>query len=379
MKSLLVKILLLGILLMSPFAAYAQSDLAVKSSVLDRLQTPDAKAAFQACLKDESPNSLTVEIALFPDSEPAILQSEPAVSEDALTCLSEALSQLDLPAVTQEVSVISQVNFSLPKTDAPGNEEPEPPVVEDIDEENRRDLDDTRVIYAPTAIPRGKGVLDFTAHNIGLWDVEGGLTDNSSIGLKFLLPVFIYEVMPYARGSIEVADDTWLGGTVLGGIAGIMDDADMAWFAGGSVQMTVGRDPFMFNVSFLAQAMGAIDVDDPILFMLPNIGMSARVGRKVKLNLEYHLPIVAQEDSLEYIWGIVGYGVRILGERIYGDISFFCPIFDGAADLYRYLPLGIPMLSFGFQFNTGAPADITSGADASAATNSWIRDFALSL
>lgn len=143
--------------------------------------------------------------------------------------------------------------------------------------------------------------------------------------------------------------------------------------------MTVGRDPFMFNASFLAQAMGASGVDDPILFMLPNIGMSARVGRKVKLNFEYHLPLIPEVDSLDEFWGIVGYGVRILGERIYGDISFFCPIFDGAEELYRYLPLGIPMLSFGFQFDTGAPSGITSGADASAATSSWIRDFALSL
>ena len=48
------------------------------------------------------------------------------------------------------------------------------------------------------------------------------------------------------------------------------------------------------------------------------------------------------------IW-VIMYGIRIHGESLYGDISFVWPAFEDAWEFMKYMPMGFPMLSFGFQ------------------------------
>ena len=74
----------------------------------------------------------------------------------------------------------------------------------------------------------------------------------------------------------------------------------------------------------------------------------------VKLNVELHAPaIVDQEGDTLWQYGEVwafAYGVRIFGQRIYGDVAFVVPIFPGVTDILQYCPIGFPMLNFGVQW-----------------------------
>ena len=40
--------------------------------------------------------------------------------------------------------------------------------------------------------------------------------------------------------------------------------------------------------------------------------------------------------------------VRIVGQRMWGDIAFAAPICSGCGELYTVLPLGVPLLGCGF-------------------------------
>ena len=77
----------------------------------------------------------------------------------------------------------------------------------------------------------------------------------------------------------------------------------------------------------------------------PNAGLTARLTRRVRLNLEVYTFLGDHSYNGE-LWAVL-YGVRVHGDRMYGDISFVIPIFPDADELLQYVPIGIPMLTFG--------------------------------
>jgi hypothetical protein len=59
------------------------------------------------------------------------------------------------------------------------------------------------------------------------------------------------------------------------------------------------------------------------------------------------MPSVDAADDAS-LWLIL-YGLRISGDTLYGDISFIWPAMKDAWTFMKYMPMGMPMLSFGFQ------------------------------
>jgi hypothetical protein len=114
--------------------------------------------------------------------------------------------------------------------------------------------------------------------------------------------------------------------------------------------LTIGDSRRAVNVSVLTY--GGSGRHKSGWAMLPGLGGSIQVSTRVKLNLEGYVITTPRKNKFVRA-GAVLYGVRIFSRNgdMFGDISFLAPIYNGIKDdLYKYLPLGIPILAFGFSF-----------------------------
>jgi hypothetical protein len=80
---------------------------------------------------------------------------------------------------------------------------------------------------------------------------------------------------------------------------------------------------------------------------LPNLGFGWRFSKRLKLNVELYAPQLGEIEDNGQIWALM-YGLRIFGQKIYGDVSFVLPFFPDSWEVFKYMPIGAPLLSFGF-------------------------------
>lgn len=120
-------------------------------------------------------------------------------------------------------------------------------------------------------------------------------------------------------------------------------------YYGGGPMLTIGNSRRAINFSVLTY--GATFKEFSGYAVLPGVGGSIQVSNRVKLNLEGFAIMTPDLEKLVPA-GAILYGVRIFSESgsVFGDISFLAPIFKGAGDMYRVIPMGIPVLAFGFSF-----------------------------
>jgi hypothetical protein len=184
------------------------------------------------------------------------------------------------------------------------------------------------------------------------------------------VPIVNFSLLPGARFAAElheyvrVALDTHVGFWLL------YPTTDLVLLLyGGAPALTIGTRDFFLNVSLLVYGATVFtrstewDVsgaeshswgDETFLFLSPNIGGSLRVSRSVKINMELHAPALLDADGSPVwefgeVWAFA-YGVRIFGQRFYGDVSLVVPIFPGVMEILQYFPIGFPMLNFGVQW-----------------------------
>lgn len=208
----------------------------------------------------------------------------------------------------------------------------------------------TRVVLAPTAFTQ--------TEDRNAWLTIGGVYHefqisahpNLGVTVGTMLPIGIFAVAPQVTVSGQVAEHVHVGAYGVLALGGpYVDASDSAvWVAaGGGGVLTFGTPDLFANASLLGFAGAELgDALEPAF--VPDLALSARLARKVRLNIEVGS---VMSDDLEpgETWYVL-YGVRLFGERRFGALGMFVPITEDAADALAVFPLGFPYFSFGMLF-----------------------------
>ncbi|HYV64867.1 MAG TPA: hypothetical protein VE964_01410 [Myxococcales bacterium] len=206
--------------------------------------------------------------------------------------------------------------------------------------------DPMRVILAPTAFTRPEGTTSFNAFELGTLTFDHGLTRNLAVGVQTALPIGAFVIGPTLRAGIPFdwgAIGVHLNAAVFAPFVG---STSTYVIAGGGPILTLGNYDRYFNLGLLAYTV----TSNGDALVMPHAGFSLRLSSGVRFGAEAYVPGVygnrVNDEGIGKI-GIVLWGIRLFGDKFWGDIAFADPICGGCGDLYRVLPLGIPFLNFG--------------------------------
>jgi hypothetical protein len=240
-----------------------------------------------------------------------------------------------------------------------------------VDEyEGVRDGDAGRLIWSSTAFTRDEGRWNASVFNLGYWTFDYGISPNVTLKLSTTVPVMNLSLLPGIKFGFPVSDAVSVGLQANVGVFGYyLEELDLITVVyGGGPMLTIGNENSAFNLAVLAFGATVFmpsdvwDADghygeewDQFTggILLPNVGGFVRVSKRVKLMLEVHVPGLLEEsgEALEETFGriwVVMYGLRIMGQDMYGDVCFALPLFEGVWEYIRYTPMGFPFLGFGF-------------------------------
>jgi hypothetical protein len=223
-----------------------------------------------------------------------------------------------------------------------------------------------RMLWGPTAHAVRAGESSWSFLNILGWIFSYGIRDDLELSVLTAPPVGGFVAIPSLR--YHFGNDTARFALVAqgGGLIPYIENVPGLWLAGGGAVGSFGGKETFFNVSFFGYGAGVAEKSSVRVydstsgidtstsrrrlkstgFLLGSMGGNFKVSKALRIILEGYLPILVADRKPIQSAGIL-YGVRIRGERMYGDISFLIPIFDGAEDLLKVIPLGLPLLSFG--------------------------------
>jgi hypothetical protein len=221
------------------------------------------------------------------------------------------------------------------------------------EDDDARASEPSRLVFGSSAVPREAGTGAWTSFNLGVHGFEHALTDNLELGFTTVLPIGLYAAIPSVKLTFPLGDRVHFGVTASGGVAGVYagdGGGGAAGVVGGPI-VSVGDERLAFTgaVDVFAGETYATGGDEVGSWgVLPRVGVSSRLSKLVRLNLEVVSPLGPEFDNGRN-WGVL-YGVRLFGDELFGDINFFIPVFDGAEDILKYAPLGLPLLSFGYNW-----------------------------
>ena len=223
------------------------------------------------------------------------------------------------------------------------------------DEAKRReDSLNTRLFWAHTALPRGEGQVAWTVYNLGLHELEYGINNNFQAGVSLLLPAGMVAVLPHLKFTVPLSPNVHFGFVAEAMMFSLFvadsGDSRIGIFGGGPV-LTITSGRWLFNFALPTYGI-SVPKEDTMAAMIPHLGAGVRVSHRVSLKLEVHTPLALSTiGGLENgkFW-LIGYGVRIAGKRLFGDLSFFIPAFVHADDLLEVMPIGVPWLKMGYRW-----------------------------
>lgn len=216
----------------------------------------------------------------------------------------------------------------------------------------RLDPDQARAIYSHTAFSTPTGTFIGKSYNIGHWNFKYAVNRNVEVGGHLSVPVFFVHFGPFVKVTGQVND--WFS---VGGFAQVhaafsyMDDGGAYFAYGGGPMASFGNPDLNLTVSAFIHGHHLDGADEESWSVVPMISGAARVHRMVKLIVELWIPVVGTPREVLPMSGelaVLMYGIRLFGDEIFGDISFLWPITEDAWDFMQYMPMGIPLLNFGF-------------------------------
>ena len=203
----------------------------------------------------------------------------------------------------------------------------------------------TRYLFAPTAIPLKKGEGYYQNAYVVSNSANYGLSDNFSIGGGIVLPVVAF-LTP--KMGFKVAEKVHVG---VGAILGLMPETALGILYGVT---TYGTDEHNVTLSLGYGFLNDEFTKNPII----NLGAMTRVSKRVALVTEnWVVPYRDYEYNYNYVTGIstetytdkyyalITYGLRIMKERITFDIALV-----NSKDIIEFLPIGIPYVDFVYKF-----------------------------
>lgn len=184
-----------------------------------------------------------------------------------------------------------------------------------------------RLLSSPSAIP-GERPISLTVHA------------HTFMGLAFTLGASV-------RLTHSIDENAHIGvGSNVGMLMVPSADNFLPIFYGAGPVFTYGKEKLFFNMSALYY--GAHTNGDNLGVFLPSAGISGLVKEHIRLHAEVLVPLT-QEKFKSVQAAALLYGARF-GKRFYVDVSFIAPIDGSLANVYKYFPLGFPIISIGAGF-----------------------------
>jgi len=210
----------------------------------------------------------------------------------------------------------------------------------------------TRVIFMPTAFLRPVGERTWTMTGVTLHQLHFGVGESIQLGVGALIPVGILAGSIHAKVGGSVSELFHLAGSIdaFGGTVFVDDDSGTVLAVGLSGIATIGTPEIALNLGVSGYLGDDIEDDgEAARVLLPNAGLSARVGRKLRAVVE--LIAVVTDDGIGFgeVWW-VSYALRLFGDDLFGDVGFVVPLFDEAEEALALLPMGFPFFTFGARF-----------------------------
>ncbi len=317
---------------------------------------PDASVratALRELARRASPDAVPLALGL------ARLDPDPAVRLTAVLVLAPKIGDDTVARAVGRVaandadpSVVAAARAALAATPASAPQEPTKPTASRW---RKADPAAARLIYTPTAFTLPKRTWAATSYDIGHWSLAVGVHDNVELTFQTSIPVMFVHLGPGVKVSYPVSDlvriGAWLNTQFLIPYIEDVNDAFVIAVGGGPL-VSVGNRDMAFNVGVMSYGLWVGEDFHSVYVIDPTIGGSIRVSKRVKLNLELHVPLLGAEgnfwdEEAGKIWALL-YGVRIFGDRLYGDVAFVWPIFEQCWEVMKYVPVGFPLLAFGF-------------------------------
>lgn len=341
----------------------------------DILYSSEATRLIKQCLlkwTHEIPLQISLIVRISPTGKAQSISIKEPVTANSTFCIQKGLESIPFVPAPQAYSVAARYSFK--PSDFTEKEEKVETVKVSPEGEKLAGKDParTRLIYLQNAYTNGKGIFNFTTIWGGNIKLSYGITDNIDISFNTTLPVMQWGLGVSPKFSFRLHEKVYYAIKADIGIAfPYFLDIDTGGlhslgflYGGAPVILTAGTQDYYFNFSVhllgMSIAFFGFDEDDEwdnnndtetIFVILPNIGGSIRIVKKVKFNLSLWTVITTEDGLRDWvngkIWGVM-YGFRIFAGQFFGDINFVMPIFDGFWEIQKYIPLGYPMIAFGF-------------------------------
>ncbi|MCK5798054.1 MAG: hypothetical protein KAI47_12750 [Deltaproteobacteria bacterium] len=231
----------------------------------------------------------------------------------------------------------------------------------------QRASDPTRVVFGSSALTRRPKSWAWSVYNLGAHFVDYTVNEHVEVGMGVGIPAMVYGFMPRVKLVIHPRPTVHLGLLLTGGAFGSFaldnDNRGVGVYGGGPI-ITLGDERLFFNASFLFGGRSTYgdkeycsysghcggDNDDTAWLAMASVGVSWRVGNWVRLNASLHMPLHQgfEDNAKTYVFF---YGVRIFGKHLFGDIAMMMLFNESTLEIFEYMPLGIPFLSFGYQWS----------------------------
>lgn len=216
------------------------------------------------------------------------------------------------------------------------------------------DASASRGILIPTAETVGAGNLTVTDFELFFIKATYGVTDDFQVAATTLLPLFIYmPTIGIFSGKLKLQETETFQLSVqpsaliveesgiYGGTLGVQALADFVLDDAGKWVLTLSENNLL--------VWGEGEVAEGFAFTF-GASIQGQVSSKIKLLAELFTPgVVPFEGNPELFAEAMGlgYGVRLFGESLSGDITFIRPL---DPDLAGSLLLGFPLLSVTARF-----------------------------
>jgi hypothetical protein len=214
------------------------------------------------------------------------------------------------------------------------------------------DPDQGRLVYTHSAFAAHPKRFTAKAFNVGHWSLKYAINEHIEVGGQVSVPVFLVHFGPFARARVQINE--WLN---IGGFAQVhaifgYDDLEeiQAVFYGGGPIVTFGTPDLSLTVTAFVHGQH-LKGEEEAWSVVPVVAVGVRVHRIVKIVAEGWLPLGGVRGRLWTGVGDLGmliYGVRLFNKKMFGDISFLWPFHEESWNFMKYMPMGIPILNFGF-------------------------------
>jgi len=250
-----------------------------------------------------------------------------------------------------------------------------------------------RVIASPTAFVQEKGTFNFNLLTstlldffpfLNIFNVSYGITRNFEIRVNTIVPIYVDPIIYiglgiYPKFSFQLGKYFRIGYMIDFGVVKqyfldgctTEEGANMCQtqliYGGAPLIITIGSKNYYVNLSMhVINYKGYTDncIFDPDgdvcdkylhnqLFVIPSIGASIRISKRLKFNLEliylFKYDITKPNDYTHMKHTILPMcGVKIVGKRFYGEINIIINIAKGNEGWGFFYPPVLPLFSFGF-------------------------------